>query len=107
MKDSKSMVSKTIPTAIKSVLGPKYHSLPRITTEMQKEVSNLKVGMIQAFGCIDGTHIPLNCPLVNSQDFLNYNHYFLLNIQDICNRNGYFMNVECKWPGSVHGAKDF
>eukprot|EP00795_Rhopilema_esculentum_P005516 gene5516-2152_t len=63
--------------------------------------------MIQAFGCIDGTHIPMKRPIRNSQDYFNYKQFFSLNIQAVSDANGQFVNVECKWPGSVHDAKVF
>ena len=52
--------------------------------------------MIQEFECIDGTHISLERPFVNSQDYFNYKQYFLLNVQAICGSKEYFMDVECK-----------
>ena len=89
------------------ILGPKYLHLPRNTEEMRRKVSEfeIKFGMTQAYGCIDGTHIPLKRPPQNSQDYFCYKQYFSLNIQAICDSKGYFMDVECKWPGSVHDAK--
>ena len=90
------------------ILGPKYLHLPRNTGEMRRKVSEfeIKFGMTQVYGCIDrdGIHIPLKRPPQNSQD---YKQYFSLNIQAICDSKGYFMDVECKWPGSVHDAKMF
>ena len=54
--------------AINKHLGPAY--LHQDKDEMIRKVSEfeLKFGMIQAFGCIDGTHIPLKTPMINSQD---------------------------------------
>ncbi len=54
-------VTKTIVevcTAISRKLGPEYLHLPKTKEEMQKKVSEmeLKFGMVQAFGCIDGMH---------------------------------------------------
>ena len=66
-----------------------------------------KFGMILAFGCIDGTHIPICRPMINSQDFFCYKQYFSLSVQAICNYKGYFMDLECMWPGCVHDAKVF
>ena len=105
-------VSKTVScvcSAICKNLGPKYLHLPRDKEEMRQKVSEfeLKFGMIQAFGCIDGTHIPIKRPVRNSQDYFNYKQFFSLNIQAVCDANGQFINVECKWPGSVHDAKVF
>ena len=64
-----------------------------------------KIGMTQAFGCVDGTHIPLKAPTVNSQDYYNYQQFDSLNVQGICDYKGYFIGVDCRWPGSCHNAK--
>ena len=63
--------------------------------------------MIQAFGCIDGTHIPIKRPIVDSQDYFNYKQFFSLNVQAVCDFRGIFMDVDCRWPGCVHDAKVF
>ncbi len=95
--------------AINSVLGSIYLHLPRDVNEMRENASDfeLKFGMTQAFGCIDGTHIAVKRPTDNSQDFFNYKQFFSINAQAVCDSNGYFMDVECRWPGSVHDAKVF
>ena len=61
--------------------------------------------MLQAFRCIDGTHIPIRRPIINSQDFFCYKQYFSFSVQAICDYKGYFMDVDCMWPGSVYNAK--
>ena len=58
--------------------------------------------MVQAFGCIDGTHILIKSPNENSQDYFCYKQFFSLNVQAVCDYKGRFMDVECQWPGSVH-----
>ena len=99
----------TVCTAICTHLGPQYLHLPLDKNEMRRKTSEfeLKFGMTQAFGCIDGTHIPLKRPCVNSQDYFNYKQFFSLNVQAVCDSRGLFMDVECRWPGSVHDAKVF
>lgn len=62
---------------------------------------------MQQFGCVDGTHVPIRRPVVNSQDYFCQKQYFSLNIQAACDYRGYFMDVECMWPGSVHDAEVF
>ena len=64
--------------AINTVLGPTYLHLPRDVNEMREKASEfeLKFGMIQAFGCIDGTHIAVKRPIDNSQDFFNCKQFF-------------------------------
>ena len=52
-------------------MGHKYLHLPKTQDEMREKISEfeMKFGMTQAFGCIDGTHIPIQCPVENSQDY--------------------------------------
>lgn len=64
-----------------------------------------KYGCIQAFGCVDGTHILIKRPPENSQDYFCYKGFFSLNVQVVCHYRGQFMDVDCRWPGSVHDAK--
>ena len=83
--------------------------MPSNTEEMRETIAEFEVkyGMKQAFGCIDGTHVPIKQPRENSQDYRNYKEFFSLNVQAVCNAKGYFMDVDCRWPGSVHDAKVF
>ena len=55
-------------TAINEILGPKYLYLPRKKEEMKEMVLKFEVkfGILQEFGYIDGTHVPLKKPLINS-----------------------------------------
>lgn len=55
-------------------LGPEYIYLPWTAEEMQRKVSQfeLKFGMIQAFKCIDGTHVPIKTPSTDSHDYFCY-----------------------------------
>ena len=95
--------------AISKNIGSEYLHLPRTEEEMRTKIAQFetKFGMVQAFGCIDGTHIPIRRPYVNSQDYFNYKQFFSLNVQAVCDARGIFMDVECRWPGCVHDAKVF
>ena len=94
---------------IEAVLGPKYLKLPENQNEMKQKVSEFetKFGMVQVFGCIDGTHIPIKRPIKDPQDYFCYKGHYSLNVQGVCDYRGQFMDVECRWPGSVHDAKMF
>ena len=65
---------------------------------MREKVSEfgVKFGITQAFGCIDDTHIPIKCPLENSQDYFCYKQYYSLHVQGVCDYKGMFMDVECR-----------
>ena len=54
-----------------------------------------------------GTHVQIKRPIENSQDYFSYKQYFSLNIQAICNAKGDFIDIDCRWLGSVHDAKVF
>ena len=51
----------------KENLGPKYIYMPQDCDEIRRKVSEFeaKFGMIQAMGCIDGTHVPIKKPHKN------------------------------------------
>lgn len=67
-----SVISKVC-KRITIVLGPSYLKLPETREEMKQKVSEFetKFGMAQAFGCIDGTHIPIKRPIKDPQDYFN------------------------------------
>lgn len=81
----------TLTKAITEVCGtivtymvPKLISLPKSQDEMLSTISEFEVacGMTQAFGCIDGTHIPIKAPISNSQVYYNYKQFFWLMCKD-------------------------
>ena len=94
---------------ISKYMGPKFISLPKYKDEMTVKVGEFeaKSGMKQAFGCIDGTHIPIKWPVHNSRDYFCSKQFYSLNIQTVCDYRSYFMDVEFMWPDSVHDAKVF
>ena len=65
----------------------------------------LRFGMPCAFGCIDGTHIPIRRPTENAQDCFCYKQFHSISVQAVCDYRGIFMDVDIRWPGSVHDAK--
>ena len=95
-------VSKTIVEVCKAnnvILDLDYLHLPRSENDMRRIASEFELdfGMPQAFGC--------KRPIENLQDY--YHYKFSLNVQTVCDSRGRFIDVECKWPGSVLDAKVF
>ena len=76
---------------------------------MKEKISEFetKFAMNRAFGCIDGTYIPIACPSEHSHNHFCSKQFHSLNVQAVCDCKGAFMDVECKWPGSAHNAKVF
>ena len=88
-------------------LGFKSVYLTRSEEEMIKGCKFWnKCGLTQAFGCINGKHVPVIRPFENSQDF-TAKSFFSLNVQSVCNSRGLSMDVDCRWPESVLDAKVF
>ena len=104
-----SVVLHEVCKAIAESLGPKVLSLPSNVEQMRQKVSEFqaKCGMVQVFGCIDSTHIPIKRPFKNSQSFVYYKMFHSLKSQAVCDYRGMFIDVECRWPGSTHDAKVF
>ena len=90
-------------------LGPELIKFPVEKEEVLVASAQFqqKFGFPQVIGCIDGTHIPIKQPSENAHDYFSYKLCYSLNCQAICNAFGQFINVEIKWPGSVHDARVF
>ena len=64
--------------------------------------------MVQAFGCVDGNHIPIPKAFIDSQDYFNDNQFYSLKVQAVCcDCRDIFLDVDCSWPDSVHDTKVF
>ncbi|KAK6179874.1 hypothetical protein SNE40_012129 [Patella caerulea] len=68
--------------AITFELSKVYLKLPRNVHEMQAKTTALEVkfGMTQAFGCVDGKHIAIKHPVKNPQDYFCYKNFFSLSM---------------------------
>ena len=74
---AKSMVSVIVGEVCKAItfyLGGKYIRLPKTEDAMRELVINFESrhGFPQAFGCVDGTPIPIQKSLENCHDFFLY-----------------------------------
>ena len=98
---------RSVCRAINSKLGPELITFPSTKEEIQDVVVRFEktIGFPQVIGCVDGTHVPIRQPLENPQDYYCYKMKYSLNAQAICDEKGLFLDVEIKWPGSVHDAR--
>ena len=94
---------------ITNYLGPMFIKYPVTQGKVQSAIDGFlqKFGFPQVIGCIDGTHIPIQQPNENAHDYFSYKMKYIINCLAICNHNGKFINVEIRWPGSVHDARVF
>jgi len=74
--------------------------------ELVSKMEN-KFGFPQGFGCVDGTHIPILSPKENPHDYFSYKMKHTLNVQAVCDYKGTFLDVDVRWPGSVHDGRVF
>ena len=77
---------------------------------VQKEVINgfeTKWGFPQCVGAIDGSHIPVQAPLLNHTDYFNRKGWYSMLIQAVVDHRYLFRNINVGWPGSVHDARVF
>lgn len=66
-----SLVVRKVHDIITDVLGPRYIKLPNTIHKLNELVNGMenKYGFPQAFGCVDGTHIPTVQPSENPHDY--------------------------------------
>ena len=96
-------------SVITRILGQRYIKMPNTEQEMKNLVQGMenKYGFSQTFGYIDGTHIQIVQPKENRHDNFSYKQKHTLNVQAVYDWRGLFIDVQVKWPGSVHYGRAF
>lgn len=103
-------VSRTcwkVTEAICDVLGHRI-SLPANLNTI-KDVFYEASGFPNTIGCIDCTHIEIKAPSLYDfpDEYINRKGWHSLNVQAVCDANCIFVDVEIRWPGSVHDSRIF
>lgn len=62
-------------------------------------------GFPNTFACIDGTHIPIQSPNENEDDYVNRKGWHSINVQLVCDHDTKIINCVVRYPGSAHDAR--
>ncbi|KAL2098342.1 hypothetical protein ACEWY4_007549 [Coilia grayii] len=76
---------------------PDYEEAVQISEHFQRAY-----GLPQVIGCVDGSHIPILPPSDGYRDFINRKGWASYVLQGVV--DDHFWSVNCKVPGSAHGA---
>ena len=101
------IVLETCEVVTKQLLS-RYVSIPQ-DSRLREVVDGFEVrwGFPQVAGAIDGTHIPIICPVENPSDYYNRKGFYSIIMQGLVDFRGLFMDVYVGWPGKVHDARVF
>lgn len=86
---------------------------PRIVTfpdDMEKLANEFKrvSGFPDTIGCIDGSYIPVRCPVGKVRSvYVNRHHYPSLTLQGICDNRKRFLDASTGAPSKIHDSRIF
>lgn len=84
--------------------------LPRTIAEREAIAQEFEdiAGFENILGALDGCHIEIRAPArEDKQTFFNRKKDYSMVLQGLCDANCFFLNVDVRWPGSVHDARVF
>lgn len=95
--------------AIREHLTTEYIKMPKDMDSMKRLVAGWQQtnGLPMVVGAMDGTHIAVIQPYINSQEYYSYKMKYTINVQGVCDYRGQFIDVDIMWPGATHDAKVF
>ena len=108
VRATKSTVSRTIHRVATALCARarRWIYLPRQReADRQKRLFFAMAGFPNVIGCVDGTHVKLQAPVVNEHEYVNRSGKHSINVHIICDAELRILNAIVKYPGSAHDAR--
>ncbi|WAR13889.1 HARB1-like protein, partial [Mya arenaria] len=81
------------------------------TTDRHRHRSKTGFHAIRGFpsviSAVDGTHVSIQTPSEDEEQYVNRKHFHSINVQASCDHRGVFTSINVIWPGSTHDAHVF
>nr|XP_054759288.1 uncharacterized protein LOC129265305 [Lytechinus pictus] len=91
--------------AIVRTLLPRYVKFPEGEELQRVKRGFAAIGMPQAVGAIDGTHIQIKAPKDCPHDYFNRKGFYSTIMQAVVDHKCRFTDIYIGWPGCVHDAR--
>lgn len=106
---SQPTVSRIVDTTLGLVIDKANEWIKFPSTENEIMEAKVKWAAKKSFptaiGAIDCTHVKIEKPRLFGDEYVNRKNVASLNVQAICDQNYVFMNIDARWPGSVHDSR--
>ncbi|KAF4650982.1 hypothetical protein FOL47_000734 [Perkinsus chesapeaki] len=101
-------VVKRFVGATVKVLCPAYITIPGGDV-LRESIEGFRAvaGMVNVWGCVDGTHVKVHPPQVGEDSYLNRHHFHSLNCQVVCTSSLFICSLSTRWGGRVHDSRVF
>ena len=104
----KSTTSRTIHRVSQALCarGQRWVHFPRQReANRQKRLFYAMASFPNVIGCVDGTHVKLQAPVLNEHEYVNRSGKHSINVHLICDAELRILNFVVKYPGSAHDAR--
>ncbi|KAK4317414.1 hypothetical protein Pmani_011498 [Petrolisthes manimaculis] len=100
------VISETVDALCEQHILKRFIKFPPIE-QLQKKMEQFReiAGFPEVVGAIDGTHIRIAKPTEFEIEYVNRKMFHGINVQVVFDAKYNIINLEAKWPGSVHDSR--
>lgn len=104
---SKASVCRAVHNVVDAVNAVLFNRVVRWPSDMNAVISKFHslASMPMVMGCIDGTLINIDAPLLNEEQYIDRHGQHSINCMAVCGPDCQFYYVSARWPGSVHDTR--